>query len=331
MMKASGNNGKKKVGAVLVVGGGIAGIQASIDLAEAGQKVYLLTNSPSIGGNMPRLDKTFPTNDCSMCILSPKLVQAGRHINIELVTCSELEDIKGSAGHFTVKVKTYPRHVDIEKCTGCALCGKVDVPDVKELIEHDGELWVDRIKIDEVKCVQCGDCVRSCLEENPDEQAMSSVREEEMKSDAPAASAEEKNTSHELRKLLAMNKEERIEYWQHEMSKCIKCYGCRDICPVFVDKECRLEDWAKAGMLPPDAPGYHLARAYYISKRCTHCGFCEETCPGKLPLRTLVDLIRHEEADTIFKYVPGLTEEVIQKIRTSFPAKEKKSKETHEE
>ena len=82
-----------KVGAVLVVGGGVGGIQASLDLADSGFKVYLVEEKPAIGGVMAQLDKTFPTNDCSMCILSPKLVEVGRHPNIELLTCSEVEDV----------------------------------------------------------------------------------------------------------------------------------------------------------------------------------------------------------------------------------------------
>ena len=121
-----------KIGAVLVIGGGIAGIQASLDLAESGQKVYLLENGPAIGGNMPRLDKTFPTNDCSMCILSPKIVECGRHLNIESITWSELEGLSGSAGNFTAKVRKRARYVDISKCTGCGDCSEVcpvSVPD----------------------------------------------------------------------------------------------------------------------------------------------------------------------------------------------------------
>ncbi|UCC22747.1 MAG: FAD-dependent oxidoreductase [Planctomycetota bacterium] len=112
----------EKVGAVLVIGGGIAGIQASLDLAESGQKVYLLEKSPAIGGNMARLDKTFPTNDCSMCILSPKIVECGRHLNIETITWADLEDVSGSAGDFKVKVRKHARFVDPEKCTGCGEC-----------------------------------------------------------------------------------------------------------------------------------------------------------------------------------------------------------------
>ena len=112
----------EKVGAVLVIGGGIAGIQASLDLAESGQKVYLLEKSPAIGGNMARLDKTFPTNDCSMCILSPKIVECGRHLNIETITWADLEDVSGSAGDFKVKIRKHARFVDPEKCTGCGEC-----------------------------------------------------------------------------------------------------------------------------------------------------------------------------------------------------------------
>jgi NADPH-dependent glutamate synthase beta subunit-like oxidoreductase len=103
-----------KVGAVLVVGGGIGGIQTSLDLAESGFKVYLVEEKPAIGGVMAQLDKTFPTNDCSMCILSPKLVDVGRHPNIELVTYSELEEVTGKAGNFKVKVRTCPVEVPSE-------------------------------------------------------------------------------------------------------------------------------------------------------------------------------------------------------------------------
>ena len=117
-------NGNGPVGAVLVVGGGIGGIQASLDLAESGYYVYLVEKTPSIGGVMAQLDKTFPTNDCSMCILSPKLVECGRHLNIELLTYSEVLDIKGEPGDFTVSVKKKARFVDGTKCTGCGLCAE---------------------------------------------------------------------------------------------------------------------------------------------------------------------------------------------------------------
>jgi len=113
---------RDRSGAVMVVGGGIAGIQASLDLAESGYKVYLLEETPAIGGTMAQLDKTFPTNDCAMCVISPKLVGSGRHLNIDLITNAELLGIHGEEGNFTVKVKSHPRYIDSEKCTGCGAC-----------------------------------------------------------------------------------------------------------------------------------------------------------------------------------------------------------------
>jgi heterodisulfide reductase subunit A-like polyferredoxin len=116
---------KDKVGAVMVVGGGIGGVQASLDLAESGFKVYLVEKSLSIGGVMAQLDKTFPTNDCAMCILSPKLVDCGRHRNVEMLTNSEVESIEGEVGNFKVRVKKHSRFVDLAKCTGCGDCAEV--------------------------------------------------------------------------------------------------------------------------------------------------------------------------------------------------------------
>ena len=112
-------------GSVLVIGGGIAGIQASLDLANRGTKVYLVEKTPSIGGRMAQLDKTFPTLDCSICILAPKMIECLRHPNISLLTYSEVKEVKGQAGDFTVKILKKPRFVDEEKCTGCDECTKV--------------------------------------------------------------------------------------------------------------------------------------------------------------------------------------------------------------
>jgi heterodisulfide reductase subunit A len=114
----------EKVGAVMVVGGGVAGIQASLDLAETGYYVYLVESSSAIGGVMSQLDKTFPTNDCSMCILSPKLVECGRHLNIELLTLSEVVNVSGTQGNFQVQVIQHPRYIDIDKCIACGLCAE---------------------------------------------------------------------------------------------------------------------------------------------------------------------------------------------------------------
>jgi heterodisulfide reductase subunit A-like polyferredoxin len=113
------------VGAALVVGAGIAGMQASLDLAKSGIKVYLLDRAAGIGGTMSMLDKTFPTNDCAMCILSPKLVEVGRHPDIELITGAEVEAISGKPGNFTVSIRQHPRFVDLAKCTGCGECASV--------------------------------------------------------------------------------------------------------------------------------------------------------------------------------------------------------------
>jgi len=115
----------KKVGSVLVVGAGIAGIQSSLDLAASGYKVYLLEQSPAIGGTMAQLDKTFPTNDCAMCVISPKLVECGRHLNIELLTTSDLVSLEGEAGNFTARIYKHPRFVDLDTCTGCGECATV--------------------------------------------------------------------------------------------------------------------------------------------------------------------------------------------------------------
>lgn len=110
---------------VLVVGGGIAGIQASLDLADAGLRVYLVEKAPSIGGRMAQLDKTFPTLDCSACILTPKMVDVAKHPNIKLLTNAEITNMKGFVGNYEVSVLEKPRYVDEDRCVGCELCTKV--------------------------------------------------------------------------------------------------------------------------------------------------------------------------------------------------------------
>ena len=113
---------KDKTGAVMVVGAGIGGMQASLDLAESGFLVYLVEASPAIGGAMAQLDKTFPTNDCAMCIVAPKLVDVGRHPNIKLLTSATVEQVDDFNGNFKVTVHKTPRYIDPTKCTACGEC-----------------------------------------------------------------------------------------------------------------------------------------------------------------------------------------------------------------
>ncbi len=113
---------KEKVGAVAVFGGGISGMQSALDLAESGLKVYLVDNKPAIGGVMAQLDKTFPTNDCAMCTMAPRLVEIGRHKDIEIITLSDIEKIEGEAGNYKIILNKRPRYINEEKCTGCGTC-----------------------------------------------------------------------------------------------------------------------------------------------------------------------------------------------------------------
>ncbi len=112
----------EKIGATMVMGGGIGGMQAALDLAESGIKVYLVDNKPAIGGVMAQLDKTFPTNDCAMCTMAPRLVEIGRHKDIEVITLADIEKISGNAGNFEIEIRKRPRYIDEEKCTGCGTC-----------------------------------------------------------------------------------------------------------------------------------------------------------------------------------------------------------------
>ena len=106
----------------LIIGGGIAGMQAALEIADAGRKVYIVEREPSIGGHMAKFDKTFPTLDCAACIMTPKMVSVGQHENIELLTYSEVVEVEGFVGNFKVKVKKKPRYVNMDKCTGCGMC-----------------------------------------------------------------------------------------------------------------------------------------------------------------------------------------------------------------
>jgi heterodisulfide reductase subunit A len=168
----------------LVIGGGITGIQAALDLANAQVSVYLLENSPSIGGRMAQLDKTFPTNDCSMCILSPKLVEANRHPNITILTNSDLEKVEGEKGSFKAKVRRRARFVVEDKCIGCGICAEKCPAKVPS--EFDMEIGTRKAiyipfpqavplkyTIDKEHCIyfkngKCKACLKFCPNEAPD-------------------------------------------------------------------------------------------------------------------------------------------------------------------
>jgi len=169
----------EKVGAVMVVGAGIAGIQASLDLAESGYYVYLVESTTAIGGTMPMLDKTFPTNDCSMCILSPKLVECGRHLNIKILTSSDVQEVAGEPGNFNVKIRQRPRFVDANKCTGCGSCSEEcpikvddefnqDLGKRKAIYKLYAQAYPNAYAIDKAKCLRiknpkaCGKCLKAC-------------------------------------------------------------------------------------------------------------------------------------------------------------------------
>ena len=175
--------------AVLVIGGGISGMQSALDLANAGIKVYLVESSPAIGGKMAQLDKTFPTNDCAMCIVSPKLVEVGRHRNIKLFTHSEIKSLEGDAGSFKATVISHARYVDTKACNGCGLCEIVcPVTQIshfpvmpaegekktrarakeKSIIKGPGLPQPKRahkwnFTVDTTTCGMCGGCFKACL------------------------------------------------------------------------------------------------------------------------------------------------------------------------
>ena len=163
----------EKVGSVLVIGGGIAGMQASIDLADQGFKVYLVEKSPSIGGRMSQLDKTFPTNDCAMCTQGPKMVEVGGNPNIKLLTYSEVISLEGEVGYFKVKILKKPRYIDEIKCNGCGMCSQI-CP-VTFLSEFDSDIGAKKsayipfpqatplvYALEYERCMKCGLCKVIC-------------------------------------------------------------------------------------------------------------------------------------------------------------------------
>jgi heterodisulfide reductase subunit A len=190
-MENPAENAVQPIGSVMVIGGGISGMQSALDLANSGIKVYLVESSPAIGGKMAQLDKTFPTNDCSMCIVSPKLVEVGRHKNIELLTYSDVKSLSGDTGNFTAAIVSHARYVDVDLCTGCGLCELVcpvthtsyfpkppgegekkkklrageknSISGSGTIVPSASNKWTFTVSEDD--CSACGLCFRSCLQQ----------------------------------------------------------------------------------------------------------------------------------------------------------------------
>ena len=163
----------KETASALVVGGGVAGMQAALDIANQGFKVYLIERSPSIGGRMAMLDKTFPTLDCSACILTPKLSEVSRHPNIKLMTLSEIGSVSGTAGNFKVKIRRKARYVREDLCSGCGDCEAncpVEVPNEfdqglgfrKAIFTPFPQATPNVYTVDKESCTDCGRCVKVC-------------------------------------------------------------------------------------------------------------------------------------------------------------------------
>jgi heterodisulfide reductase subunit A len=162
----------------MVAGGGVAGMQAALDLANAGYYVYMIEKSLAIGGRMSQLDKTFPTNDCSMCIISPKLVEVGRHINVELLTLTDILSVDGDEGNFTVTLRKNPRYIDMSKCIACGECTKKCPKkldnEYNENLDKRKAIYVQyaqavplKYGIDASECIyltkgKCGNCKKVC-------------------------------------------------------------------------------------------------------------------------------------------------------------------------
>ena len=163
----------ENISGVLVIGGGIAGMQAALDIADQMVQVYLVDHAPAIGGAMAKLDKTLPTNDCAICIEAPKMVEVGRNEHIEIITYANITKVEGSIGNFTVTIEEKPRYIDISKCSGCGTC--FDVCPVKVLNEFDHNLSLrgaiyryfaqavpNVATIDMDYCINCGLCELVC-------------------------------------------------------------------------------------------------------------------------------------------------------------------------
>lgn len=235
------------------------------------------------------------------------------------MTLSEVQEISGEPGNFTVKLRKNPRHIDVTKCTGCGDCGVVNLDQSRPPKEAYEELLVDRVIIDEAKCIQCGECVKACTEENEENQRgmTSAFRQNLLGLPTPADAFPQFSEKGDLlQKLMKMSVQERVEFWQEQFKKCIKCYGCVDACPVQVGgaEELEINHWVPTGQVPPPFPMFHLIRAYQVWNTCVACGECEMTCPAQIPLKTLQDIVRYFTPEQVFEMVPGLDESARQAI-----------------
>lgn len=292
------------IGAVLVVGGGISGMQSALDLANSGLKVYLIESSPAIGGKMAQLDKTFPTNDCSMCIVSPKLVEVGRHRNIELLTHSDLTRLDGDPGNFTATFVQHARYVDTDKCTGCGLCEYIcpvtytsifpekqpEGEKKKKLRSKDKATiaassaikpttlhgWT--FSVDEEKCSQCGSCHKACLHNaiTWQKKEYARINQEKCTSCGACFSACPEKfqavtiaEAPELEKSLGAAVRERSfklkqDFKNRQNNDCIRCGLCVITCKQIM----------KIGALKMTENGIEAGRDI-----CQVCGACVTTCP----------------------------------------------------
>lgn len=219
---------------VIVIGGGIAGVYTALELADKGFHVYLIEKNPTIGGNMCKLNRTFPTDDYSIDIISPILNETAMHKNIDLITMADVEDVSGHPGEYTVKIRRRPRYVNIETCTGCGDCAKTDFVMKKPKI--DGMIWLDRIKIDEELCNKCGDCATLCAEQ----------------SNPPALTQKEEG-----------------EIPEYDTKTCVGCWVCVEkcpkkaveivnVCPIVVPSEYNLGLGFRKAIYVPDSQAVPL-------------------------------------------------------------------------
>jgi len=249
---------------VMVIGGGIAGMHTALELADKGFHVYLIEKQPNIGGNMCKLDRTFPTDDCSMCTISPILNETIMHKKIDVITMADVEDVSGHPGEYTVKIRKRPRYVNFETCTGCGDCAQTDF--VMEIPKLEGMLWLDRIKIDEELCNGCGACAKLCAKQN----------------DPPALTQKEKG-----------------EIPEYNTKNCVGCWVCvekcpkkaveiTNVCPVVVPSEFNFGLGFRKAIYVPDSQAVPLK---YVRdpETClklnstTDCQGCVNICQAKAP------------------------------------------------